>query len=348
MAIMTLSLLVTFAKAEFKPDSGEIKGYMIAEWYYIASHNSGKEDGIEGDRGLWFRRIYFTYGNKLSDTVKMRLRLEMNSPPFESNTLVPYVKDAWINFTLSDGINLKAGILDPPIFTHLEGVWGYRSLEKTPLDLYKWTSSRDFAVGIYGGDKLRWGGYFGQGSSSKGEADNGKKVYAHLEYADKGFNLTVNGHYEHRKEIIDEFLIHPYITYRGDWGRVGIEYAYRDEKIKQEGEDETQNKYNIISAFLVWAASERLELIFRYDMNWGDGYKNAWKGSGINYVPFADKHEFSFLIGALSFNVYKNVWLIPNIKYATYKENKPQAIPLEDYERPGDDLYVNLTMFFKF
>jgi hypothetical protein len=338
-------LIPTAALSQFKPGSGEIKGYMIAEWYWITDHHTGSDDGFKGNRGLWFRRIYFTYNNKLSDTVKMRLRFEMNSPQFESNTLVAYVKDAWIDFKLADNINLKAGILDPPIFTHLEGTWGYRSLEKTPLDLYKWTSSRDFAVGLYGGNKFRWGGYFGQGSSNKGEADNGKKVYGHVEYADKGLSVTVNGHYEHRKKIIDEFLFHPYVTYSSKWGRVGFEYAYRDERVKPEEDDEKTYKYNLISAFVVFSASEKIDIIFRFDKNWGSGYYQNWKGSGIDYVPFADYSEPSFLIGAVSLNVIKNVWLIPNIKYTTYADPKEDG---KIDEKPGDDMYVNLTLWFKF
>lgn len=342
-----LALVPASGLAQFKPDTGEIKGYMIAEWYWITDHHTGDEenDGIKGKRGLWFRRIYFTYNNKLSDTVKMRFRIEMNSPQHESTTLNPFVKDAWIDFKLSDGMNLKAGILDPPIFTHLEKTWGYRSLEKTPIDLYKWTSSRDFAVGIYGGKKFKWGGYFGQGSSNKGEADNGKKIYAHLEYADKGFSINLNGHYEHRKQIIDEFLIHPYVTYSGDWGRAGIEYAYRDEKVKPEDEDEKRYKYNLFSAFIVFAASEKIEIVFRYDRNWGNGYYQNWKGSSVAYVPFANYSEPSFIIAALSWNATKNVWLIPNLKYATYADPKEDG---KIDEKPGNDMYVNLTLFFKF
>lgn len=340
-----VGLISAVGFAEFKPESGEIKGYMIAEWYWITDHHTGSDDGYEGNRGLWFRRIYFTYNNKLSDKVKMRLRLEMNSPQFESNSLVPFVKDAWLDFKLTDTINMKAGILDPPIFTHLENKWGYRSLEKTALDLYKWTSSRDFAVGLYGGNKFRWGGYFGQGSSNKGEADNGKKVYAHLEYADNGLSVTVNGHYEKRKSNIEEFLIHPYITYTGEWGRVGLEYGYRDEKAKSEEGDEKTYKYNLISAFVVFSASKKIDLIARYDRNWGNGYYQNWKGSSVDYVPFADYSEPSFIIGAVSWNVLQNIWLIPNIKYTIYADPKHDG---KIDEKPSNDMYVNMTLYFKF
>jgi len=346
-AIMVLSLFPLVAKAEFKPEAGSIDGYMIAEYFYIANHNNAD---LEGDHGFWFRRIYFTYNNKLSDTVKMRLRFEMNSPGkvFTSDTLVPFVKDAYLSFKLGES-NLVVGIQSPPSFDYIEGIWGYRSLEKTPLDLYKWTSSRDFGISLKGGKEFLYHLMFANGSSNKAESDKGKKFFGMVGYETSGFHLEVNGHYERRKEIYDEFMIHPFVSYAGSWGRIGVEYAYNDLKEKgQEGAADKNWKYNVLSAFVVFSASEKVDIIGRYDMAWGDGFKENWKGSGIDYIPFADYHEFSFIIGAVSFNVYKNIWLIPNIKYTTYKENTGLATPLADYAKPGDDLYVNMTLFFKF
>jgi hypothetical protein len=337
-------LIPSVGLSQFKPGSGEIKGYMIAEWYWVTDHHTGEEDGIKGRRGLWFRRIYFTYNNKLSDTVKMRLRFEMNSPEYESDSITPKVKDAYIDFKLSDAANLRAGIMGPPVFGTIEDIWGYRSLEKTPLDLYKWTSSRDFGVSLYGGKKFLWNIMFGQGSSNKGEADNGKKLYLSAAYADKGFHAELNGHYERRKEFYDEILIHPFITYSGDWGRVGVEYGNINLKYKPEDADEETYKFNVLSVFAVFSL-KKVDIIARYDRNWGDGYYKVWKGSGVDYVPFADYGEPSFIIGAISWNVVKNVWLIPNIKYTTYADPKEDG---QIDEKPGDDMYVNLTLWFKF
>jgi hypothetical protein len=344
LVAFVIGLFPMVAQAQFKPDSGQIKGYMIAEWYYVADHHTGSDDGVKDRNGLWFRRIYLTYNNSLSDKVSMRLRLEMNSSSFGSDKLVPAVKDAYLNFKLSGGVQLRAGIFGPPIFGTLEDIWGYRSLEKTPLDLFKWTSSRDFGVSLKGGKKLKWQAMLAQGSSNKGEADNGKKLYLSLAYADKGFHAEVNGHYEARKEIYTETLIHPFLCYSGDWGRVGVEYGNINLKKKPEDGDEETYKYNVMSVFAVITLN-KVDLIARYDRNWGDGYYKNWKGSKVSYVPFADYGEPSFLIAAVSWNCAKNVWLIPNIKYATY------ADPHEDAkinEKPGDDMYANLTLWFKF
>ena len=317
---------------------GEIKGYMVGEYYYVVKHDN---EGLEGRNGFWFRRIYFTYNNKLSDTVKMRLRYEMASPgDFGSALLLGFVKDAYISFKLGQ-TNLTAGIQSPPSFKNIEDIWGYRILEKTPLDLYKWTSSRDFGVSVGGGKSFVWQAMFANGSSNKAETDKGKKLFGLIGYKRGGFHLEFNGHYEKKKEVWTEYILHTHATYSGDWGRAGVEYAFMEQEEEVESNDNNNYKYNILSAFVVFQALKDVDFIVRYDKNWGSGYTEIWKGSKVAYVPFADYAEPNFFIGAISWQAHKNVWLIPNVKYAIY--NTP-----DEGEESKDDVYANLTLWFKF
>lgn len=342
VVVLVVSLFSTLGLAEFKPSSGQIKGYMVAEYYYNLGHHTGSIDdgGFEGLHGFWFRRIYFTYNNKLSDTVKMRLRLEMASPGnfTTSSTLDPFVKDAYLSFRLGGGASLVAGIQGPPSFEKEESIWGYRSLEKTPLDLYKWTSSRDFGVSLKGGRDFQYHFMLANGSSNKSETNAGKKFLGSLGYKSGGLFVEGVAQYERAKTGDDDIIIKGFGAYSGDWGRVGVMYAYRD--YKKEGADSSLT-YNILSVFAVVKAGDKLDLIGRYDMNFGDGYKKSYAGHGISYVPFADNMEFSFIIAALSYQVHKNVWIIPNVKFTAYKD------PAEG-EKPDGDFYGNLTLWFKF
>jgi hypothetical protein len=43
----------------------------------------------------------------------------------------------------------------------------------------------------------------------------------------------------------------------------------------------------------------------------------------------------------LSWEAEKNIWFIPNIKYVFYEQP-------ESGVKPSDDLYLNITVFFKF
>ena len=59
------------------------------------------------------------------------------------------------------------------------------------------------------------------------------------------------------------------------------------------------------------------------------------------YIRFSPDAPSNLMIGALSWQAAKNVWIIPNIKYVFY------SIPDEGVN-PGDDLYLNMTLWFKF
>jgi len=341
---LAVGLLTTFGLAEFKPPSGEIKGYMINEYYSVLSHHN---KDIEGRHGFWFRRIYFTYNNKLTENIKMRLRFEMNSPgDFESSTtLNAFVKDAYLNFKLS-GQDVKVGIISPPTFDNIESIWGYRVLEKTPLDLYKLRSSRDFGIALKGNlDSKKAISYelmFGNGSSNKAETDKGKIFYGQLGFKPvEGLYLEVYGDYENQKDEKSYYVYQGFASYQGNWGRAGVQYSNKHFKQEIDGEDSINYDYQIFSVFAVIKVAKDLELIGRYDRAFGDGFETSFQGYKISYIPFADNAVSNLIIGAVSWNATKNVWLIPNIKYVIYDD-------LDEGEKPSEDIYANLTLWFKF
>jgi hypothetical protein len=328
--------------AQFKPESGSIDGYMVMEYYSVLQHHDPE---AEGRNGFWFRRIYFTYNNKLSDTVKMRFRLEMDSPgQFGTSALLtPFVKDAYLSLKIGKS-ELIGGIQSPPSFDQLEAVWGWRPLEKTPLDLQRWTSSRDFGISLKGGKAVPFHLMFANGSSNKAEIDKGKKFFGSLGYKSGGFFLEGMAQYEHDTNAkADDTIGQVFGTYSSGWGRVGLQYSHRSYKRAGQG----ALPYNIISAFGVFAAGGRVEFIGRIDWSFGKGYKEDFAGSKVEFIPFADNHEFTFFIGAVSWQVVKNVWLLPNLKFTAYKENDLLK-SVEGYVKPENDLYANLTLYFKF
>lgn len=75
----------------------------------------------------------------------------------------------------------------------------------------------------------------------------------------------------------------------------------------------------------------------------GDGFESNFKGTGIDYIPFTDNPgaPFNLLIAGVSWNVAKNVWFIPNIKYVFYGDP-------DEEEKPGENVYANFTIWFKF
>lgn len=351
---MVLAIALTIGFLSNIAHSSEIsfKGYMVGEYYYVINHNSGSVDagGIEGRHGFWFRRIYFTTNMTLTDSIKGRLRLEMNSPggfPFDSkSTLTPAVKDAYLSYKTGDH-SLMFGIISTPTFGHnVEDIWGYRSVEKTPLDLYKMASSRDFGVGAKGaldkGKTINYFVLFGNGASNKGETNKGKKLYASLAFKPiEGLTLELYGDYEDAGSDKTYYVYQGFGAYQGDWGRIGVLYARRH--YKEEGTPDIKYDYDVISGFVVIKATKDLDVIARYDRMFGDGFENNFSGDGISYIPFASDPgaAFNLVIAGVSWQAAKGVYLIPNVRYVFYGEPEVGS-------KPSEDLYANFTVWFKF
>ncbi len=333
---LSLGLLNPNAQA-----TGEIKGLMFGEYYYVVNHHD-KE--IEDQNGFWFRRIYLTYDNKLSDKIKMRLRFEMNSPgDFKSaQKLTAVVKDAYLSFDLR-GQEMMIGLIPTPTKTNIENIWGYRAVEKTPLDLQKLLYSRDFGISIKGNfDKAKTVFYwlmFGNGSSNEGETDRGKKIYAQLGFRPhKGLYLEAYGDYEAQKDDKTYYVYQGFVSYEDDWGRIGALYGRR-----HFNQREIDYDFDIFSGFAVIKATEDLEIIGRFDRMFGDGFENHYSGHKISYIPFAENPgaPFNLIIVGISWQLAQNVWIIPNIKYVFY--DKPNI-----GESLSDSIYANMTLWFKF
>lgn len=344
IVVITTSLFPMEARAEFQLGMGGIKGYMFAEYYYILDHNNAD---LKDRNGFWFRRIYVTYNNKLSDNLKMRFRIEMNSPgDFTSkDKLTPVVKDAYLSYTMS-GHELKAGIIPTPTKTEIEKIWGYRSVEKTPLDLQKMLSSRDFGIALKGHldskKKIFYNVMFGNGAHNRGETDKGKKIYGALSFKPiKGLFLEVYGDYETQNDEKTYYVYQGFVAYEDEWGRVGVLYANRHFKQEITAADDRVYDYRIFSVFAVVKVIKNIEVIVRYDKNFGSGFEGNYSGHKISYLSFADNSASNLLIGGISWQAYKNVWLIPNIKYVFYDE-------ADEGDSPSDDVYANLTLWFKF
>ena len=171
---------------------GSFKGYMFGDAYYLASHDDGvnedTDDAIEGANGLWFRRIYLTFDWTFNDAWSARLRTEMGSPgDFKTaSSLVPFAKDAYVRWK-NGNHQITLGISGTPTWAVIEDFWGYRSVEKTLLDLQRIASSRDVGVAFKGSldqaKKFRYNLMLGNGNSVRNENNEGKKVLLSLGFS---------------------------------------------------------------------------------------------------------------------------------------------------------------------
>ena len=325
--VFSMMLLANFSFAD------DIKGYLIPEYYMVGSHHSGGNDegGIEGQHGFWIRRIYFGYNTDLGNGWSARVRLEMNSPAFSEGTMDPYIKNAHLKKKIGGGASLILGIIEPPSFDKIEKFWGYRFIEKTPPDFFKFASSRDFGVALDGKTKggLVYTLMYGNYGSNKGEDNKGKGIYARLGWESKTAYVEANGHFanDNGKDMTYFAL---FGGLKGGWGRLGLSYFFHDQK-PEEGDSQNSG---ILSGFAAIKVSKKAEIFARYDHFTDLSFKDI--GS---YVPIPAKHyEARFLMAGFSFRVHKMVKISPNIKYVFYGGDNA----------PDGDFYLNLTAKVEF
>jgi hypothetical protein len=318
-------MILLFSSLSFADD---IRGYVIPEYYSVASQHNG-EDGIEGQHGFWIRRIYLGYNTDFGNGWSARVRLEMNSTAFSEGTLDPYLKNFHLKKKIGGGASLLVGIMEPPSFNKIEKFWGYRYIEKTAADFFKFASSRDFGIALDGKSKsgLVYTLMYANYGSNKGEDNKGKAIYGRIGWEAKTAYLEANAHYaaDNGKDIT---FLSLFGGLKGSWGRFGVGYNYKNEK-PEEGESKNNG---IISAFGAFNISKTAQAFARYDHLTDYNFKNI--GS---YVPIdAKMYKARFIIAGLNFKVHKMVQLSPNVKYVFYGEN-------EMGDKPKGDFYINLT-----
>ncbi len=126
-----------------------ISGQFFSDYYY----NVDNSVPAEKDRNAFtFRRIYFTFDNTITENIKVRFRLESESNSYGSTAKInPFVKHAYMEWSnLIPKHVLYLGIAETNAFKNSEEYWGYRSVEKTIMDLNKISSSADMGLALKG------------------------------------------------------------------------------------------------------------------------------------------------------------------------------------------------------
>jgi len=313
-----------------------IRGYVFGDFYYILRNH---KTPLQGQNGFWIRRIYITYDKAINASIDVRLRLEMASPgDFSSqNKLTPFVKDAYMRWKIKQ-YQVIIGISPTPTLLTMEKVWGYRPIEKTPMDLHKWAQSRDFGVAIKGtltkDSPLQFHLMFANGSGIKSENNKGKKLMGAVGYFATPFILEIYADYEILPNAQHVATFQALTAYQSPRWRMGVQYAHQNRKTASTGP--TLN-FDLISFFSAAVISEKMNAFFRFDKTFD---ANPY-GESVAYIPFDPTAPFFFTVGGLDFQASTDVHVMPNIEIVIYEKNHNGVTP-------GNDLIPRLTLFYRF
>lgn len=340
LCLLLVCLLMNTSFGQVSLDKGTLSGKVYSDYYWMAEHH---DEQIEGKNGFWIRRIYLTYNRDLNDSFSSRVRLEMNSAgDFQTSTaMLPEVKDAYLKWQ-NDSHQILVGISSTPTFSLAEDVWGYRAVEKSPLDLYDFGSSRDLGLSFKGelgqAGKLNYHFFLGNGNSNRPDIDKGKKLMLSLSY-DITEQLVIEGYLDlndtaDNPNMRDSRTAQIFAGYQSNEFNLGALYAYqhRDALLGQGA-----SKLDLISVFGTRKINESVNGFLRIDHLF-DPYEG---GSGNAYIPFAENALSStFIVGGADFRLEENIRLMPNIEAIIYGENRVGPA--------GTDVIPRLTLFYSF
>ncbi len=306
--------------------------------------------------GFTYRRLYLTTDAAISERFKARFRLEASDSKVGSGGPVPFVKDMWIDWKYAGDHSARMGVMPPPAFQLSESVWGFRSLEKTILDVQGINSSRDFGIRFDGpvpvrGDLVRYAAMLANGEGNRADSDKYKKGYARISIHPAG-KLVFSAGVDYGKHQLapqeDIFIsrrearMSVFGGYEGDRLRFGLE-AFRYELTwldetyattvrsneNEAGYVEIRQKHEPtmriigLSAFGSAKVHPRAEFVGRLDLTRNDDDFAA------TYSDDPLLNETLALAG-IAFSPHENVRVIPNLWWFG------SEIKSDDY--PGDEL----------
>ena len=305
-------------------------GLVFGDAYYLPSNHLPAGDGAAG---LVMRRLYLTMDVDFSERWFGRLRWEQNqSGEFETYTFDGGWKDIYLGANLGRQ-KLIAGLTSTPTFDVIESIWGARYLMRTPMDL-QGVASRD--TGIFGAGPLNASGSLSYRAMWAFPVDFGKDSDPNERWMGAlnwkpapGWTLDFYASHEPREGPHDRTTAQAFAAYEGEALRWGLLYSNQD---RQE-----DPPLELASAFVVTDLDGKNSLLARIDRL----IEPSPKGNDIAYIPFDPSAKATLYLGAWERRLTPELMLTPNILAIRYDRN-------DKGERPRTDLYLRLTLFWRF
>ncbi|MHB2150154.1 porin [Calditrichota bacterium LG25] len=311
---------------------GSISGLAFGDYYYMFSNHNSE---IEDMNGFWFRRIYLTYDQGLAENLSMRVRLEMGHPGDFStkSAAVPFVKDAFLKYRFKQ-TQFLLGISSSPTFALIEKIWGYRSVEKTPADLYKLSGSRETGLAVKGavGQNKRFFYHImlGNGNGQKSETNKYKKGMAAA-----GINLSENilieGYADYEQRSTDEkrWTYQGFAGFKSQSVRAGLQYLHQTRQYANQSDV----GITLISAFFRANINNHWTTLLRVDKI----FDKIPEGPDIDYLPISKQSPATVAIAGVDYLLGSNAHLIPNVEIVMYENDEINT-----------DVMGRLTFYFTF
>jgi hypothetical protein len=356
----------TKIKKVFVP-SGKVWGYVFGDFadkLHTNSFNMSNTQYASTPKDFTsfeFRRIYLGYDYDLSEHFSSQFLLAYEGQTTSDGSRSVFIKAAnlrWKNiFKNSD---LVMGQMPTSTFATIsEPIWGYRSLEKTSMDMRKIGGSNDVGVSLQGkfNDKGDYGYnlMIGDGSGAKPETDKFKKKYADIwaKFMDQKITLDFGGDneiaqttpYKKSKTTIKGFA-----AYQTPQFTIGLEVFSQLQKnntvltqpVPSTVKDTVNAAASGLSIFAKGVISSKVGWVLRYDHYNPD---NKFNANDVYAASYSGSFTENFILAGLDFQPIKTVHIMPNIWYDGYN-NRYAAV--NKLSKSSYDLAARVTVYYVF
>ncbi|MBI5464731.1 MAG: hypothetical protein HY966_07265 [Ignavibacteriales bacterium] len=327
---------------------GKFSGYMFGDYRYNIARdanfstlsNVASASGSTAMQAFEFRRIYFAYDNDISEQFTSRFRLEADQSANASNGKVGvFVKDAYLRWkNIFSGSDLIFGIQPTPAYEISEAAWGYRSLEKTIMDLRGVVPSRDQGISLKGklldDGSLNYWFMWSNNSANSPETDKYKRYFGHVQYkVSANLQLTLNADYADKADIANAYtpgttLSNGVLTYSAFLGySEPFKYSFNVEAFmastNHEVKDTLTKAYTSknavgVSVYGTYVVLPELSLVARYDIYDPSTDASSKDPAHVATAAAVKNTARNYIIVGLAWKADRNVQIIPNIQYETY------------------------------
>jgi hypothetical protein len=301
---------------------------VFGDVYTVPSHHLPEADE---KTSVWIRRVYLTGDFNFSRDIFVRARLEANQDgDFVSNAFTADIKDLFLRWTVGHH-RLFFGLSPTPTFELVEELWGYRYLEKTPLDL-QGEPSRDWGIGARGplnqASSINYRIKIGSGADLGRETGEGSKFMGAVSFGQvaKGLLVDFYGDYQRLPGPTDRTTGQVTLHYSLARGRIGGLYFYQDR--------EEDPRLEVASTYGIADLSPKLSLIGRVDRL----LTPSPKGNDIDYLPFDPSSKATLFIAGFEWRPCEYFALNPNLETILYDRD-------DQGNRPKNDLLLRLTFY---
>jgi hypothetical protein len=315
------------------------------------------------------RRMYLGYDYNITKHFSASAVLANEQTLLPNNQNTVYLKYAFLKWSnIFKGSDLVVGQLQTASFAtpfQTEPLWGYRSIERTIMDLHNTDGSTDLGISLQGrawtqknaSDSLHPSlvGYVlqvGNGNSAVPESDPFKKVRANVYVSLLGQKLTIGfyGDYvtqQYTPYHTSNMTMKAYASFKTESFRIGVEafqqtnqnsdiYTVYDPASKTFSKNDTASGVQFgVSVFgSAKIITNKLNVFARYDMfnpdtkwNTNNAYSKAYSGIQGSNLTSATFYKQSFFTAGLDWTPDKRVHFMPNIWVNKYSSMMSSAGP---------------------